>query len=130
MDSERGRDMQKRTLFGYLTKKGFITVEDAAKVADVPFETAEEWQWTDGLSSFTNDESKKLSELVFEKGDKNELDVILERISPGSKNFPPVSQTEVLCKALRMEWNDGTANSANTSANVFENLNVQKKEKY
>jgi len=129
MDSERGRDMQKRTLFGYLTKKGFITVEDAANATNVPFETAEEWQWTDGLSSFTNDESKTLAELVFEKGDKNELDIILERISPGSKNLPQASKTEVLCKALRIEWNDSTANSANASTSIFENLNVHKKEK-
>lgn len=101
--------MQKRTLFGYLTEKGMITAQAAAKAADVPLQTAEEWQRTDGLSLMTDDESKKLAELVFERCGKKELDAILERISPGSNKLLPADQTEVLCKALGMEWNDDAA---------------------
>lgn len=111
--------MQKKTLFGYLAEKGFITAETAAEALEVPLETAEQWQWTDGLSSFTNDESKKLSEIIFENGDRSELGTILERISPGSRKLQSSDQIEILCKALRMEWSE---NSINT-------VNVQKKEK-
>lgn len=107
---ERGGDMQKKTLFGYLMEKGFITAEDAAKTAGVSLETAEEWQWADGFSSFTNEESKKLSELIFEKSDKTELGKILDRISPGSSELQTAMQTEILCKTLRMEWNENSIN--------------------
>ena len=100
--------MQKRTLFGYITEKAVITVQEAAKAADVSVRTAEEWQYTDGLSVMSDSETRKIAELVVEKCSRKELGIILERISPGSNKLQSADQTEILCKALGMEWNEDT----------------------
>lgn len=98
--------MQKRTLFGYIADKGIISPEDAAKAADVSIRRAEKWKYTEGISPMTEEECRKLSEFVFEKSGKKELDEIFEKISPRSDQLTHADRMEMLCKALPMEWNE------------------------
>lgn len=97
--------MQKKTLFGYLMEKKWMTAEELSVSLGVQPDTIEKWCTQEGALQSEGDAMLRLVDLLFEKGDSRELDAVLERISPGSAGLKQEARREVLEKALGLEWN-------------------------
>ncbi|MBQ8687520.1 MAG: hypothetical protein IJ512_03075 [Ruminococcus sp.] len=100
--------MQKKTLFGYLMERKWMTAEEVSAALGVQPETIEEWCTRNGAVKTETEAMQKLMNLLFEQAEPGELAAILERIAPGSTRLDSDVQREVLGKALGMEWK-GTA---------------------
>lgn len=112
--------MQKKTLFGYLMERRWMTAEEVSSAIGVQPKTIEEWCTGKGAVKAEAEAMQKLMNLLFEKADRSDLSAVLERISPGSTRLDTDAQREVLGKALGMEWKSDTmlTSAKNETANV------------
>ncbi len=98
--------MEKKTLFGHLMEQSWVTMEEAAQVAEKDKATVESYMTYRNDSYLETAVAEKLARFLYESANIAELDGILERIAPGSVDYDPEAQIEILAKALGMKWNE------------------------